>query len=66
MDFGRSALSISLRWTISHKMVGTVALMALQNLAVSTSRVSPPALAFAWGLSTAFATALSPEEYLII
>eukprot|EP00959_Pyramimonas_sp_CCMP1952_P410020 8593082-Pyramimonas_sp.AAC.1 len=40
--------------------------MALQDLAVSTSRVAPPAFAFARGFPTAFSTAFSPEEYLVI
>eukprot|EP00959_Pyramimonas_sp_CCMP1952_P347867 7286696-Pyramimonas_sp.AAC.1 len=39
--------------------------MALQDLAVSTSRVPPPAHTFARGFPTAFSTAFSPEKYLI-
>eukprot|EP00959_Pyramimonas_sp_CCMP1952_P468082 9492630-Pyramimonas_sp.AAC.1 len=42
MDFGRYALSIPLRWTLLYKMIGTITPMALWDLAVSTSRVSPP------------------------
>eukprot|EP00959_Pyramimonas_sp_CCMP1952_P038883 814091-Pyramimonas_sp.AAC.1 len=46
-------LSIPFHWTILHEVIGATTLMALQDLAVSTSRVPPPTSAFARGPPTA-------------